>query len=99
MRAMPIADSTPGGAYYRTHTNDGAGPTGEADPATVSGFRLDKFRAGVYRAPPIEVPATKPGQRTDLGKIAVGTRPAPNPCDPLYHARDSDDAARGRHGP
>jgi integrase len=42
------------------------------------------FRAGVVRMPPIEVPATKPGQRTDLRKRVEGTKPAPNPRDPLY---------------
>ncbi|HEY5147353.1 MAG TPA: formylglycine-generating enzyme family protein [Polyangiaceae bacterium] len=38
-----------GGAYHRTHTNSGSGPTGEADPATVSGFRLDKYDVTVGR--------------------------------------------------
>jgi formylglycine-generating enzyme required for sulfatase activity len=38
-----------GGAYFRTYTNDGGGPTGEADPATVSGFRLDKYEVTVGR--------------------------------------------------
>jgi sulfatase modifying factor 1 len=33
----------PGGTFYRTYTNDGTGPTAEADPATVSGFLLDKY--------------------------------------------------------
>jgi len=32
-----------------------------------------------------EVPATKPGTRTDLGKHAKGTQLAPNPSDPLYY--------------
>src|SRR5580658_1801136 len=27
-----------GGTYYRTYTNNGTGPTGEADPASVSSF-------------------------------------------------------------
>jgi formylglycine-generating enzyme required for sulfatase activity len=35
--------------YYRTYNNDGTGPTGEADPATVSGFRLDKYLVTVGR--------------------------------------------------
>ena len=39
----------PGGTYYRTYTNDGGGPIGEADPATVSGFRLDKYLVTVGR--------------------------------------------------
>lgn len=38
-----------GGSYYRTYTNDGSGPTGEADPATVSSFRLDKYDVTVGR--------------------------------------------------
>jgi integrase len=48
-------------------------------------LRRDLFRAGVYRLPPIEVPATHPGMRSDLGKAAAGTQPAPNPRDPLYY--------------
>jgi formylglycine-generating enzyme required for sulfatase activity len=41
----------PGGTYYRTYTNSGgdAGPTSEADPATVSSFRLDKYLVTVGR--------------------------------------------------
>jgi formylglycine-generating enzyme required for sulfatase activity len=40
----------PGGTYYRTYSNDGSGTTtGEADPATVSGFRLDKYLVTVGR--------------------------------------------------
>jgi formylglycine-generating enzyme len=43
-------DSVDGGiSYYRTYANDGGGPTGEADPATVSGFRLDKYLVTVGR--------------------------------------------------
>jgi formylglycine-generating enzyme required for sulfatase activity len=38
-----------GGTFYRTDTNDGSGPTGEADPATVSSFRLDKYDVTVGR--------------------------------------------------
>jgi integrase len=47
-------------------------------------LRRALFTAGVHRASPIEVPAVKPGQRTDLGKTAEGTQLAPNPRDPLY---------------
>ena len=47
-------------------------------------LRRELFRAGVYRMPPVEVPATSPGTRTDRGKGAPGTKPAPNPADPLY---------------
>jgi integrase len=52
-------------------------------------LRRDLFRAGVYRLPPIVVPATKPGQRTDLGKLGEGTKLAPNPRDPLYYETPS----------
>ncbi len=38
----------PAGAYYRTYTNVGA-PIDEADPATISGFRLDKYEVTVGR--------------------------------------------------
>jgi formylglycine-generating enzyme len=38
-----------GGTYYRTYTNSGSGPTGEADLATISGFRLDKYLVTVGR--------------------------------------------------
>jgi formylglycine-generating enzyme required for sulfatase activity len=39
----------PGGTYYRTYTNSGSGATGEADSASVSGFRLDKYLVTVGR--------------------------------------------------
>ena len=39
----------PGGTYYRTYNNLGAGATNEADLATVSGFRLDKYLVTVGR--------------------------------------------------
>jgi formylglycine-generating enzyme required for sulfatase activity len=39
----------PGGTFYRSYTNDGSGPTDEADPATVSSFRLDKYLVTVGR--------------------------------------------------
>ena len=37
------------GTFYRTYANDGGGPTGEFDPATVSAFRLDKYDVTVGR--------------------------------------------------
>jgi len=48
-------------------------------------LRRELFHAGVYRAQPVEVPATSAGTRTDRGKRANGTKLAPNPADPLYH--------------
>ncbi|CAN5644278.1 hypothetical protein BH09MYX1_BH09MYX1_23320 [soil metagenome] len=38
-----------GGTYDRTYTNNGNGATGKADPATVAGFRLDKYEVTVGR--------------------------------------------------
>ncbi len=38
-----------GGTYDRTYVNDGDGGTGESDPASVSGFRLDKYEVTVGR--------------------------------------------------
>ena len=38
-----------GGTYSRTYTNSGSGPTGTADPATVSNFRLDEYEVTVGR--------------------------------------------------
>ena len=39
----------PGGVFYRTYANSGTEPTGEANPATVSAFRLDKYSVTVGR--------------------------------------------------
>jgi formylglycine-generating enzyme required for sulfatase activity len=39
----------PRGTYYRTYSNSGSGPTGVADLATVSGFRMDKYLVTVGR--------------------------------------------------
>ncbi|HEY5240150.1 MAG TPA: site-specific integrase, partial [Polyangiaceae bacterium] len=47
-------------------------------------LRRELFKAGVCRLPPIQVPATSPGTRTDLKLKAEGTKPAMNPADPLY---------------
>jgi formylglycine-generating enzyme required for sulfatase activity len=38
-----------GGTFFRSYTNDGGGPANEADPATVSDFRLDKYPVTVGR--------------------------------------------------
>ncbi len=39
----------PGGAFFRTYTNVGSGATAEADPATVSGLRIDQYLVTVGR--------------------------------------------------
>jgi formylglycine-generating enzyme required for sulfatase activity len=38
-----------GGTVYRTYVNGGGGPMGEADPASISNFRLDKYDVTVGR--------------------------------------------------
>lgn len=38
-----------GGTFFRTYANSGSGPEGEADPATVSNFRLDEYEVTVGR--------------------------------------------------
>jgi formylglycine-generating enzyme required for sulfatase activity len=38
-----------GGTYARAYANDGGGPTGETDPASVTSFRLDKYLVTVGR--------------------------------------------------
>ena len=48
-------------------------------------LRRDLVKAGVFRLPPIQVSATKPGTRTDRGRRVEGTRLAPSPADPLYY--------------
>ncbi|HVZ89832.1 MAG TPA: formylglycine-generating enzyme family protein [Polyangia bacterium] len=46
--------------YFRTYTNDGGGPAAEADPASVSSFRLDTYLVTVGRFRPF-VAATVAG--------------------------------------
>ena len=43
--SLPVA----GGTYFRTYRNNGSGPTGTGDPATISNFRLDKYLVTVGR--------------------------------------------------
>ena len=38
-----------GGTFNRTYRNNGSGPTNQADPATISNFRLDKYLVTVGR--------------------------------------------------
>ena len=54
LEVTPMAGTLPfglttNGSYYRTYANSGSGPTGEADLAVVSGFRLDKYLVTVGR--------------------------------------------------
>jgi sulfatase modifying factor 1 len=56
----------PGGTYFRTYTNDGGGPAAEADPASISGFRLDAYLVTVGRFRPF-VAAAVGGWRPPAG--------------------------------
>jgi sulfatase modifying factor 1 len=49
MESCCTSTSVAGGAYSRTYTNAGSGPMAEADPATVSAFRLDRYEVTVGR--------------------------------------------------
>ncbi len=73
------------GAVFPVRTGKRAGQAKRPSNSYADRLRRDLFRAGVYRVAPIEVAATKPGQRTDLGKSVAGTKQAPNPADPLYY--------------
>jgi len=44
-----VSEAAQGGTYYRTYRDDGHGAMDLADPATVSGFRLDKYLVTVGR--------------------------------------------------
>ncbi len=44
-----LSPEVPGGSFFRTYVNDGGGPIGVADPATVNTFRLDKYLVTVGR--------------------------------------------------
>lgn len=47
-------------------------------------LRRNLIKSGIFRMPPIQVPKTSSGTRTDLGRRAEGTKLSPNPHDPLY---------------
>ena len=72
-----------GGTYDRTYTNTGGGATGEADPSSVTGFRLDQYDVTVGRFRQFVnawsngyMPAAGAGKHTHLnagkGLLAVG---------------------------
>jgi integrase len=73
------------GAVFPARTGKRAGQAKRPSNSYADRLRRDLLRAGVYRTAPIEVAATKSGQRTDLGKPAQGTKLAPSPTDPLYY--------------
>jgi hypothetical protein len=82
------------GPVFPSRRGKRAGEIRKASGGFAFRLRRDLFAAGVYRMAPVEVPATRRGQRTDLAKKRAelapfeatmdGTKPAPNPRDPLY---------------
>jgi formylglycine-generating enzyme len=47
--AVDGSPAIPSTTYFRTYTSDGGSPSGEADPASVSSFRLDTYLVTVGR--------------------------------------------------
>jgi hypothetical protein len=72
------------GPVFPARVGKRAGLPKRPDTSYAERLRRALFRAGVMRMRPVQVPATRPGTRTDLGKSAEGTQIAPNPGDPLY---------------
>jgi integrase len=72
------------GPVFPTRTGKNAGKHKRPENSYAKRLRRDLFRAGIYRMPPVDVPASKPGTRTDLGFKAEGTKLAPHPLDALY---------------
>ena len=90
-----------GGTFYRTYTNDGSGPTGEADPATVSSFRLDKYDVTVGRFRQFVSawnagwrPTAGSGKHTHLnGGLGLVNSGVPGTYEPGWIASDSNNVA------
>jgi len=79
------AGSPESGPVFPVRTGKRAGEEKRPLNSYAKRLRRELFRAGVYRLTPVDVAATKPGMRRDLGKLAEGTKLAPNPRDPLYY--------------
>ena len=65
----------PGGTYYRTYASSGSGPTGEADPATVSGFWWRMTESFIHRT-------GTPAAASRAAAACACTRSAPGPGTP-----------------
>ena len=72
------------GAVFPARTGKRVGQAKRPSNSYADRLRRGLFQAGVTRMEPVEAPATGKGTRTDLGKVGVGTKLAPNPRDPLY---------------
>ena len=81
-----------GGPVFPVRVGKRAGKRKSPENSYAKRLRRSLFQAGVVRLPPVEVPATKSGTRTDLARRAEGTKLAPNPHEsPLL--RDGVNAA------
>jgi integrase len=78
------AGSPESGPVFPARRGKRAGQEKRPENSYAKRLRRELFRAGIYRMTPIEVPATASGMRTDRGQRPEGTKPAPNPRDPLY---------------
>ncbi len=72
------------GPVFPARVGKRAGLPKRPDSSYAERLRRALFRAGVVRMLPVQVPATRPGTRTDLGKSAEVLQLSPNPGDPLY---------------
>jgi integrase len=72
------------GPVFPLRTGKRAGAFKATKATYAARLRRELFRAGIARMPPVQVPASRPGMRTDLGKTSKETKLAPHPRDPLY---------------
>jgi sulfatase modifying factor 1 len=90
-----------GGTYNRTYTNAGDGGTDEADPATISSFRLDKYPVTVGRFRPFVAavnagwtPPAGSGKHTHLnGGKGLADSAAPGMYEPGWVTSDATNIA------
>jgi formylglycine-generating enzyme len=91
-----------GGTYYRTYANAGSDPTGEAAPASVSSFRLDKYEVTVGRFRQFVnawqgagyVPPAGSGKHTHLnGGLGLANAASPGTYEPGWVASDNSQIA------
>jgi integrase len=76
------AGSPESGPVFPVRRGKRPGGFRKASGGLAERLRQGLLRAGVWRMPPIQVPATSAGTRTDLGRRAKGTKLAPNPQTP-----------------
>jgi site-specific recombinase XerC len=73
------------GPVFPVRIGERAGEFRKPRASHAERLRRALIKAAIFRLPPVEVPATRPGTRTDRGIRAKGTKLAPNRGDPLYY--------------